>query len=317
MDATMKLMFEAMVTRRDRGQSPSGGLLQGFLTQVRSRPPEPSPAPPRSGGGVWRTFEDVVALNEALDDEAFIGEWRAATKAEARPVAVTGTLYPYEPICAGSARMWRTYWLQMQQALLLRLGPAAAEASIGRAQKVRDWFTQSLFLWGFSMAHPPEPAGGRWLGIGSMDEINGIPVLLGPDVWEQVGSRLFAGRERAWDVRLTGYLERRAPATAAPGALGTAFKALEREYFLRVVSPDHVTILAKSVFFSAYVWGLFETPQGDAYALWEHANIADHELFDEGTARLARKARDLSGPGDQLAAALAPEVAAAVGGTRP
>jgi hypothetical protein len=76
-------------------------------------------------------------------------------------------------------------------------------------------------------------------------------------------------------------------------------------------------VVAQSAFFSAHVWRFFETTQGDAYALWEHANIADHELFDEETARLARKARDLSGPADRLAAAPAPQVAAAVGGTRP
>ena len=125
-----------------------------------------------------------MARNEALDDDAFLAEWQAGSKAGGRPVAVTGTLFPYEPVCAGSARMWRKYWTQMQQALLLRLGPAGGGAPLGRTQKVRDWFTQSLFLWGFSMVHPPEPAGGHWLGIGSMDEISGIPVMFAPGVWD-------------------------------------------------------------------------------------------------------------------------------------
>lgn len=57
---------------------------------------------------------------------------------------------------------------------------------------------------------------------------------------------------------------------------------------------------------------LFETSKGDAYGLWEHANIADPDLFDEGLTRLGRKAAEIRGGGDQLAAALTPEVDAAV-----
>jgi hypothetical protein len=263
-------------------------------------------------GPVWRTFADVAALNTSLDDEAFIADWVAAREARNHLVRVTGTLYPYEPICAGSADMWQKYWTMMQQALRERRTAGASAGRPALRQKLRDWFTHSLFLWGFSMVHEPLAGQPRWLGIGSMDEINAVPVLMTPEVWNTVGASLFTAPGSAWDVSLTGYLEHRRSA-APPSALSAVFEVLEREYFLVVTSAEQVTHMTRSVYFSAYVWALLETAQGDAYAVWKHANIADPDLFHEGVRRLAVKADDLREPADQLTAALGPEVDAALG----
>lgn len=313
-------MIEEMQARAQEGKSPFGGFLQILVEEATSRP---LPRLVRGLGSAgkrvrpWQSFENVEGLNDALDDRAFISDWRAVREREGHLVSVTGTLFSYEPICAGSSRMWRTYWTDMERVLVARMGPVGSRSSLSRKEKVRDWFTQSLFLWGFSMAHESQPGEPRWLGIGFMDEINSIPIAFTPAAWDGLASSLFAGRERAWNVRLTGHLERRSPATAVSSRLREVFKTLERPYYLVVQSPDQVEVLEKSVFFSAYIWGLFETPRGDAYGLWEHANIADPDLFEEGIGRLARKTRELCDPKDRLVATLTAEVAAAIQGTSP
>ena len=295
------------------GKNPYANIVRGVVQQGRRRPIPSSYAALASASGTqqrpaWRTFGD----NAALDDEVFIGEWAAARKAGTHLVSVTGTLYPYEPICAGSADMWQKYWTTMQQALRERLGAGAAGGKPALRQKVRDWFTHSLFLWGFSMVHDPLAGQPRWLGIGSMDEINAVPILMAPEVWNALGTSLFTVPGSAWDVSLTAHLEHRQSA-APPSALSAVFEVLEREYFLVVTSAEQVSHVTRSVYFSAYVWALLETGQGDAYAVWEHANIADPELFHEGVRRLAVKAGELRDSADQLMAALAPEVDAALG----
>jgi hypothetical protein len=299
------------------GRNPYANIVRGVVQQGRRRPIPASYVALASEGGkqqqpAWRTFEDVAALNTALDDEVFIGEWTAARGAGTHLVSVTGTLYPYEPICAGSADMWQKYWTMMQPALRERLGASAAGGKPALRQKVRDWFTHSLFLWGFSMVHDPLAGQPRWLGIGSMDEINAVPILMAPEVWNAVGASLFTVPGSAWDVSLTAHLEHRRSA-APPSALSAVFEVLEREYFLVVTSAEQVSHVTRSVYFSAYVWAMLETGQGDAYAVWEHANIADPELFHEGVRRLAVKAGELRDSADQLMAALAPEVDAALG----
>jgi hypothetical protein len=311
-------MIEVMRARAEEGMSPFGGFLQILVEEATSRPfPRliRKPAPVGKRVRAWQSFENVEGLNDALDDRTFISDWRAAREKEGHLVSVTGTLFPYEPICAGSSRMWRAYWTDMEKVLIARLGPVGSRTSLSRKEKVRDWFTQSLFLWGFSMAHESPPEEPRWLGIGFMDEINSIPIAFAPAAWDGLASSLFAGRERAWNVRLTAHLERRSPTTAAPGRVREVFKTLERPYYLVVQSPSQVEVLEKSVFFSAYIWALFETPKGDAYGLWEHANIADPDLFEEGIGRLARKTGDLCEPKDRLVATLTAEVAAGIQGT--
>ena len=299
------------------GKNPYANIVRGVVQQGRRRPIPSSYAALASASATqqrpaWRTFGDIAALNAALDDEVFIGEWAAARKAGTHLVSVTGTLYPYEPICAGSADMWQKYWTTMQQALRERLGAGAAGGKPALRQKVRDWFTHSLFLWGFSMVHDPLAGQPRWLGIGSMDEINAVPILMAPEVWNALGTSLFTVPGSAWDVSLTAHLEHRQSA-APPSALSAVFEVLEREYFLVVTSAEQVSHVTRSVYFIAYVWALLETGQGDAYAVWEHANIADPELFHEGVRRLAVKAGELRDSADQLMAALAPEVDAALG----
>jgi len=321
MAAHAALMIEEMRAKAEAGMSPFGGFLQILVEEATSRPlPRVVQARPRSPGKrvrAWQNFESVEGLNDALDDRTFISDWRAVRERGGHVISLTGTLFPYEPICAGSSRMWRAYWADMEKVLVARIGPVGSRSSLARQEKVRDWFTQSLFLWGFSMAHESQPDEPRWLGIGFMDEINSIPIAFAPAAWDGLASGLFAGRERAWNVRLTAHLERRSPATAVPERLGQLFKTLEQPYYLVVQSPDQVEVIEKSVFFSAYVWGLFETPKGDAYGLWEHANIADLDLFEEGIARLARKTRELRDPKDRLVATLTAEVAAAIKGTSP
>jgi hypothetical protein len=299
------------------GKNPYANIVRGVVQQGRRRPIPSRYVALASASGkqqrpAWRTFGDIAALNAALDDEAFIGEWAAAREAGTHLVSVTGTLYPYEPICAGSADMWQKYWTMMQQALRERLGAGATGGKPALRQKVRDWFTHSLFLWGFSMVHDPLAGQPRWLGIGSMDEINAVPILMASEVWNALGTSLFTVPGSAWDVSLTAHLEHRRSA-APPSALSAVFEVLEREYFLVVTSAAQVSHVTRSVYFSAYVWALLETGQGDAYAVWEHANIADPELFHEGVRRLAAKAGELRDSADQLMAALAPEVDAALG----
>jgi hypothetical protein len=310
-------MIEEMRARAEEGKSPFGGFLQILVEEATSRSFPRLMRSPASIGKrvrVWQSFENVEELNDSLDDRTFISDWRSVREREGHIINLTGTLFPYEPICAGSSRMWRTYWTDMEKVLIARMGPVGSRSSLGRKEKVRDWFTQSLFLWGFSMAQESQPGEPHWLGIGFMDEINSIPIAFAPAAWDGRASSLFAGRERAWNVRLTAHLERRPPATASPGRVREVFKTLERPYYLVVQSPDQVEVLEKSVFFSAYTWGLFETPKGDAYGLWEHTNIADPDLFEEGIGRLARKIEDLCDPKDRLVAALTAEVAAAIQG---
>jgi hypothetical protein len=300
------------------GKNPYANIVRGVVQPGRRRPvPAGYTALAASATArqnpVWRSFADVAALNAALEDKTFLADWTAARETQAHVVSVAGTLYPYEPICAGSAEMWQNYWAMMQPALRERLAPAASGARPALRQKLRDWFTHSLFLWGFSMVHEPLAGQPRWLGIGSMDEINGLPVLMTPEVWTAVGASLFTTPGSAWDVVLTGHLEHRRTA-AAPSALSAVFEVLEREYFLVVTSADQISRVVRSVYFSAYIWALLETGQRDAYAVWEHANIADPDLFHEGVRRLARKAEDLREPDDQLTAALGPEVDAALKG---
>jgi len=313
-------MIEVMRVRAEEGKSPFGGFLQILVEEATSRP---FPRLLRRSASVgkrvraWQSFESVEGLNDALDDRDFISDWRTARESEGNVVSVTGTIFPYEPICAGSSKMWRTYWTDMEKVLIARMGPVGSRTSLGKKEKVRDWFTQSLFLWGFSMAHESPPEEPRWVGIGFMDEINSLPIAFSPAAWEGRVASLFAGRERAWNVRVTAHLERRPPTTQAPGKVREVFKTLERPYYLVVQSPDQIEVLEKSVFFSAYIWALFETPKGDAYGLWEHANIADPDLFEEGIGRLVRKTGDLCDPKDRLVATLTAEVAAAIQGRLP
>jgi hypothetical protein len=117
-------------------------------------------------------------------------------------------------------------------------------------------------------------------------------------------------------VRLTGHLERRTTSAAPGGKLEEVFRLLERPFYLVVRSPEQVSVEEKSVYFSAYIWALFETAKGNKFGLWEHANIADHDLFQDGVVRLARKAQEFCGPGDRLVACLTPEAAASLGGGR-
>ena len=293
------------------GMNPFGGVLDIFVKRISTITAGVTPAGRTAGLQPWQRFADVVALNEALDTREFVSEWWAAREHEGNVVEVRGTLYPYEPICAGSAKMWRDYWTEMQGVLKARLGPATG-GSLDRTEKARDWWTQSLFLWGFSMARDPQVDGARWLGLGSMDEINAVPILIAPSAWERLVSSLFAGRERAWDVRLTGHLERRTTSEAPAGNLEDVFRLLERPFYLVVRSPEQISVEEKSVYFSAYIWALFETPKGNKFGLWEHANIADYELFQDGVARLTRKVQEFCGPEDRLVACLAPEAAASL-----
>jgi len=252
-------------------------------------------------------FTDIAALNDVIDTPEFRSKLIAARDYDGDVIQVDGTLYPYDPICAGSGDMWRQYWADMQLVLRRRLGPAAAGPS-DRIEKVRDWWTQSLFLWGFSMARPPQAKGQRWIGLATMDEINAVPVLLTPEAWDGIASSLFAGRERAWEVSVTGRVQQRESRVEGSGALQEVFKVLERPNYLVVHTPDQIVRKEKSIFFSAYIWALFQTPQGRKFGLWEHANIADPDLFEEGIERLVRKARELCAPGDQVVEALTPEV---------
>ena len=306
------LAIGALEDRAREGLNPFGDILTTFVQGVRSATVGLMPAGRETGIQPWQSFVDVVALNEALDTQDFVREWRTVREREGNVVEVRGTLYPYEPICAGSAKMWRDYWVEMQGVLKARQGPAAG-GSLDRKEKARDWWTQSLFLWGFSMARDPQPDGNRWLGLASMDEINAVPVLMAPEAWDRLVSNLFAGRERAWDVRLTGRLERRTASPSFGGSFQEVFRLLERPFYLAIHSPNQVVVVEKSVYFSAYVWALFETPAGNTFGLWEHANIADYELFEDGVARLTAKVREFCGPEVRLVACLAPDVAVAVG----
>jgi hypothetical protein len=256
-------------------------------------------------------FTDVAALNEVIDSADFRRKLMAARDYEGDVIRVDATLYAYDPICAGSGDMWRQYWAEMQRVLRRRLGPAAGAPS-DRKEKVRDWWTQSLFLWGFSMARSPQPKGHRWVGLATMDEINAVPVLLTPEAWDGIVSNLFAGRERAWEVSVTARVRQRESGGEGSGTLREVFEVLERPNYLVVHSAEQINRHEKSTFFSAYIWALFQTPQGRKYGLWEHANIADSDLFDEGVERLVRKARELCAPDYQVVAALAPEVAEAL-----
>jgi hypothetical protein len=306
------LAIRAFEDRAREGLNPIGDILTTFVEGIRSATAGLMPVDRGTGTQPWQSFVDVVALNEALDTQEFVSEWWSVRERARNVVEVRGTLYPFEPICAGSAKMWRDYWVEMQGVLEARLGPASGRL-LDRKEKARDWWTHSLFLWGFSMARDPQPDGNRWLGLASMDEINAIPVLMAPAAWERLVSSLFAGRERAWEVRLTGSLERRGPASATLGGkLQEVFRLLERPFYLAIHSPDQVIVQEKSVDFSAYIWALFETPAGNKFGLWEHANIADHELFEDGVARLAAKVRDFCEPKVRLVASLAPDVAAAL-----
>src|SRR6266542_2573593 len=131
------------------GKNPYANIVRGVVQQGRRRPIPSGYAAVVSAAGAerpkdaWHTFADVAALNAALDDEGFIGEWTAAREARNHVVSVTGTLYPYEPICAGSADMWAKYWTTMQPALHERLAAGAAGGKPVLRQKVRDWFTHS------------------------------------------------------------------------------------------------------------------------------------------------------------------------------
>src|SRR2546422_2155227 len=85
------------------GKNPYANIVRGVVQQGRRRSIPSSYAALASASGTqqrpaWRTFGDIAALNAALDDEVFIGEWAAARKAGTHLVSVTGTLYPYEPI---------------------------------------------------------------------------------------------------------------------------------------------------------------------------------------------------------------------------
>ena len=312
MSALIELAIEGISEQVRRGRSPFGSVVSTVVQ--RARQPRQISAPLSTtesarSGSPRRTFENITALNEALDDPASVEEWKAT--GEPMDVTLTGTLYPYEPICAGSADMWREYWNAMDRILRERLTSRPGAPPLGRRDKLRDWFTQSLFLWGFSMAQPATLEQPRWLGLGSMDEINAVPVACSAAAWEGLGSTLFTGPGRAWDVRLSGQLQPRA-APPETGKLGELFRLLDRPYFVSVDSPEQVVVVAKSVYFSAYVWALLETPQGDAYGVWEHANIADPDLFAEGVARLVRKVGELRGADDRVLAVLAPEVSAAL-----
>src|SRR5262249_57456761 len=99
---------------------------------------------------------------------------------------------------------------------------------------------------------------------------------------------------------------------APPSGVSAVFEVLEREYFLVVTTAAQVGQVVRSVYFSAYLWALLETGSGDAYAVWEHGNIADPELYREGVRRLATKVEELRDPADRLTAALAPEIDAAL-----
>src|SRR5215470_11160691 len=88
------------------GKNPYANIVRGVVQQGRRRPipvgyaglvSASRPVPP-----AWRPFADVAALNAALDDEGFKREWLVARKSNMHVVSVSGTLYPYEPICAGS-----------------------------------------------------------------------------------------------------------------------------------------------------------------------------------------------------------------------
>jgi hypothetical protein len=312
MSALLELAIEGISEQVQHGRSPFGSIVSGVVQRARQpRPISALPASPpsRSRLSPGRTFGDIAALNEALDNPRFVEEWEAT--GEPLDVTLSGTLYPYEPICAGSAEMWREYWNDMDRILRERLTVRQGAPPLSRRDKLRDWFTQSLFLWGFSMAQPAAPEQPRWLGLGSMDEINAVPVAFSPAAWEGLGATLFTQSGCAWDVRLNGRLQPRT-GQAETGKLGGLFRLLSRSYIVSVAAPEDVVVVARSVYFSAYVWALFETPQGDAYGVWEHANIADSDLFAEGVARLARKVGELRGADDRVSAVVGPEVAAAL-----
>ena len=143
------LAFEDWRVRARQGKNPFGYTIGEFVKGARPVKASAGAAdeePIKKRARPWKSYKDVEALNEALDEQEFIREWRSVREKEGHLVSVTGTLYPYEPICAGSSKMWRKYWTEMQQVLMERMGPAASGSASGRAQKVRDWFTQSLFL---------------------------------------------------------------------------------------------------------------------------------------------------------------------------
>ncbi|MFQ5814533.1 MAG: hypothetical protein ACE5I2_15245, partial [Anaerolineae bacterium] len=250
---------------------------------------------PVGKGEHWRRFDDVLELNNWIGQEGFDKELRGRIKKDANIVQVTGTLFQWAPIFTGRWINIEQEWLTILKHLKSKKEPKAL------SEAIREWYTISLRQWGFS-GLPREPAinGSQYLGFATSDEIDAIPVRVSGDIWRQFRELVFGERELVADVTLRAKIER-SDLKHEPFILGRYIVSQPAAHYeLRIDNLNQVVEREATRFFSAYVWQLVDAGQGNGYAVWEHCNVANYDLFEHYKDRLNKRVQEILGPAERL-----------------
>lgn len=251
--------------------------------------------PPHRKRDVWFDCENVLGLNTLCEAEGFDKELRNRAKKGANIVRVTGTLFQWAPIFTGRWGNIEQEWLAILEYLRGEEKPKAF------SEAVREWYTISLRQWGFS-GLPREPSinGSQYLGLATSDEINAIPIRVNGDIWPTFKKLVFSQRELVKDVTLRVKIEK-SDLKHEPFILGRYIVSQPAaDYELQIDNLNQVEEREATRFFSAYVWQLVDSGKDKGYAVWEHCNVANYDLFEHYQERLQRRVDELLEPGERL-----------------
>lgn len=246
---------------------------------------------------LWYRFDNVLFLNNLIEQEGFEKELHHRIKKNANIVEVRGTLFKWAPIFTGRWENIEQEWLSILECLRVEKEPKEL------MQAIREWYSVSLRQWGFS-GLPKSPAinGSQYLGLATSDEINAIPVRVSGDIWPTFNELVFGKRELVKDVTLQANIEK-SDLKHEPFIQGRYIVSQPiANYELQINNLDQVMEREATRFFSAYIWQFINSGKDEGYAVWEHCNVANYELFEHYKDRLARHVEELLSPGEQLGA---------------
>jgi len=245
--------------------------------------------------GTWLKCDNVLEFNRHIESREFGKEFISRRKKNANVVEVTGTLFRWMPLLFGGT--WGNVeeeWLKIQKHLRGQEPPKELSSVI------REWYTISLRQWGFSGEVPSPPTNGsRYLGLATSDEISAIPVRVSGEIWPTFEEVVF-GKALVKDVTLRARIEEsefKPPPFTYRNYIVSQPAPI---YELQIDSIKQIKDKQLTRFFSAYIWQLVKSGKDEGYAVWEHCNVANKELFEHFKDRLSKRVKELLRSGEEL-----------------
>lgn len=246
------------------------------------------------GEGIWLECDNALELNRYIEAPGFQKEFSSRKKKNANVVKVSGILFRWMPLFAGTWGNVEEEWVKIQEYLRGQEPPKDLSSAI------REWYTVSLRQWGFSSEAPVPPENGsRYLGFATSDEISATPARVRGEIWHAFEKVVFEEalvKDVTLEVRIEESEFKPQPFTYQNYIVSQPAPSYE----LQIDSIDQIKDRQPTRFFSAYVWQLVKSGRDEGFAIWEHCNVANKELFEHFKNRLSKRVKELAGRDAQL-----------------